>query len=195
MSEIQIPDDLTHDCDNCQGLCCVALAHRPESGFPILNPKPAALPCQNLETDPTSKVGLYKCKIHAALDDKGWGTCPNYTCFGAGQTISKFFQELGVSWALKPENMDENKWKIMVHNLYTSYAVLDTAFGSLHSFKNSDHPLHEELYQVARKAVTEVAKELATVLEKGELLINFEGYEAAFNLAIMDAVREYVSRK
>ena len=96
MPEIQIPEDLTHDCDNCQGLCCVVPQHNRGDGFPIFRNKPMNTPCRNLEMDPDSQTELYKCRIHAELEDKNWHTCDGYSCFGAGQTVSKFFNELGV---------------------------------------------------------------------------------------------------
>jgi uncharacterized protein YjbI with pentapeptide repeats len=44
--------------------------------------KPAEEPCPNLQED-------FRCRIHAALRDRGFPGCVAYDCFGAGQRVSQ----------------------------------------------------------------------------------------------------------
>lgn len=196
MPEIQIPENLEHDCGNCQGLCCVALHHRPEDNFPILNTKPGGEACHNLETNPADQTKLFRCRIHESLKEKGWTTCDNFTCFGAGQAVSKFFSELGINWALgKPADMDDDKWKIMTTNLYVTYSMFDDLFELLYSFKYSEHPLSEEAYLVAREAIKDAAAQLAITLQRGVTVIKAHFWlEEIFKPAIMEAVHNYAAQ-
>ncbi|NJP48718.1 pentapeptide repeat-containing protein [Streptomyces sp. SBST2-5] len=72
--------DLSGDCAQCFGLCCVALPFARSSGFAA--DKPAGTPCRNLEKD-------HRCRIHARLRQEGYGGCTVYDCFGAGQKVSQ----------------------------------------------------------------------------------------------------------
>jgi uncharacterized protein YjbI with pentapeptide repeats len=72
--------NLLADCQNCFGLCCVALTFTASADFAI--DKPAGEPCPNLEPD-------FGCGIHAKLRSKGFPGCTVYDCFGAGQKVSQ----------------------------------------------------------------------------------------------------------
>lgn len=85
--------DLSADCANCVGLCCVALAFARSADFAF--DKPAGDPCVNLDSD-------YRCEIHPQLRDRGFKGCTVFDCFGAGQKVSQVtFQ--GASWRDDPE--------------------------------------------------------------------------------------------
>lgn len=71
---------LRPDCENCFGLCCVALPFAVSSDF-ALN-KDGGQPCPNLEAD-------FRCNIHKELRQKGFRGCTVYECFGAGQKVSQ----------------------------------------------------------------------------------------------------------
>lgn len=85
--------ELSSDCQNCSGLCCVALCFRKSDGFP--SNKPAGKPCEYLTLD-------FKCRIHEKLSDMNLKGCLNYECFGAGQKVSKkIFNDQ--DWKREPE--------------------------------------------------------------------------------------------
>ncbi|MBI1492387.1 hypothetical protein [Halocynthiibacter styelae] len=84
---------LTPDCENCQALCCVALAI--DKGPEFALDKPAGMPCPNLRTD-------HRCKIHENLTDLGFGGCVRYSCLGAGQWVSALYGR--ETWRANPQN-------------------------------------------------------------------------------------------
>ena len=71
---------LSADCENCFGLCCVALSFAASSDFAF--DKGEGTPCRNLQTD-------YRCGIHKNLRMNGFRGCTVYECFGAGQKVSQ----------------------------------------------------------------------------------------------------------
>ncbi|MDQ0970123.1 uncharacterized protein YjbI with pentapeptide repeats [Neobacillus niacini] len=85
MSSALIIDDntLNHlraDCENCFGLCCVALPYAKSADFAF--DKDGGTPCRNLQSN-------YLCGIHNDLRNKGFRGCSAYECFGAGQKVSQ----------------------------------------------------------------------------------------------------------
>jgi uncharacterized protein YjbI with pentapeptide repeats len=72
--------NLLADCENCFGLCCVALTFTASADFAI--DKDAGEPCVNLRPD-------FRCGIHQRLRQDGFQGCTVYDCFGAGQKISQ----------------------------------------------------------------------------------------------------------
>ncbi|MFH0519415.1 pentapeptide repeat-containing protein [Streptomyces sp. M41] len=72
--------DLRGDCENCFGLCCVALPFAASADFAV--DKDAGTPCRNLQDD-------HRCGIHARLRQRGFTGCTVYDCFGAGQKVSQ----------------------------------------------------------------------------------------------------------
>nr|WP_243716328.1 pentapeptide repeat-containing protein [Actinomadura darangshiensis] len=72
--------DLTADCANCSGLCCVALPFARSADFAV--DKDAGEPCRNLLDD-------FRCGIHAGLRERGFAGCTVFDCFGAGQKVSQ----------------------------------------------------------------------------------------------------------
>ena len=71
---------LRSDCDNCFGLCCVALYFSSIEGFPI--DKEAGQPCINLQAD-------FRCFVYKNLKEKGLKGCITFDCFGAGQKVAQ----------------------------------------------------------------------------------------------------------
>jgi uncharacterized protein YjbI with pentapeptide repeats len=80
-SNDNILHNLNADCENCFGLCCVALPYAKSADFAF--DKEAGTPCSNLQSD-------YRCGIHNHLREKGFRGCVGYECFGAGQKVSQF---------------------------------------------------------------------------------------------------------
>lgn len=81
-------DSLRSDCENCFGLCCVALSFAASTEFAF--DKDKGTPCRNLQSD-------FRCKIHKNLRQNHMGGCTVYECFGAGQKVSQVTFE-GKDW-------------------------------------------------------------------------------------------------
>jgi uncharacterized protein YjbI with pentapeptide repeats len=71
---------LQADCENCFGLCCVALPFAASADFAI--DKDAGQPCLNLQSD-------FRCGAHNNLRQLGFRGCTVYDCFGAGQKVAQ----------------------------------------------------------------------------------------------------------
>ncbi|MEK4092317.1 MULTISPECIES: pentapeptide repeat-containing protein [unclassified Viridibacillus] len=93
-SDLPIPkldisrSDLHADCENCFGLCCVALPFAASVDFAI--DKVAGKPCSNLQSD-------FRCSIHNNLRQEGFKGCTVFDCFGAGQKVSQTTFK-GIDW-------------------------------------------------------------------------------------------------
>ncbi|WP_276914795.1 pentapeptide repeat-containing protein [Aneurinibacillus aneurinilyticus] len=81
-------NSLHADCENCFGLCCVALPFAASADFAI--DKDAGRPCPNLQSD-------FRCSIHKSLREQGFKGCTVFDCFGAGQKVSQV-TFAGVDW-------------------------------------------------------------------------------------------------
>lgn len=86
--------NLRADCENCFGLCCVALYFSASEGFPI--DKDAGQPCSNLQHD-------FRCSVHKSLSEKGLKGCRGFDCFGAGQKVAQVSFS-GHDWRKFPES-------------------------------------------------------------------------------------------
>lgn len=86
--------NLRADCENCFGLCCVALYFSASEGFPI--DKDAGQPCLNLQPD-------FRCCVHKSLRERGLKGCLAFDCFGAGQKVSQVSFG-GHDWRKIPES-------------------------------------------------------------------------------------------
>lgn len=75
-----IQNKLKIDCDNCSGLCCVALYCTKTDGFP--ENKDSGVPCKHLNSD-------FQCEIHTKLIELNMKGCLAYDCFGAGQKVTQ----------------------------------------------------------------------------------------------------------
>jgi uncharacterized protein YjbI with pentapeptide repeats len=73
-------DQLSADCANCVGLCCVALAFAKSADFAF--EKDAGEECVNLQQD-------FRCGIHPQLRERGFKGCTVFDCFGAGQKVTQ----------------------------------------------------------------------------------------------------------
>lgn len=87
-------DHLRADCEQCFGLCCVALCFSASEGFPI--DKEAGQPCINLQPD-------FRCGIHPSLSKRGLKGCITFDCFGAGQKVSQVSFG-GQDWQKSPDS-------------------------------------------------------------------------------------------
>jgi uncharacterized protein YjbI with pentapeptide repeats len=85
--------NLRVDCENCFGLCCVALSFAASADFAV--DKDGGKPCPNLQPD-------FRCSIHKNLRQQGFKGCTVFDCFGAGQKVSQVTFE-GIDWRDRPE--------------------------------------------------------------------------------------------
>lgn len=88
MTNKELLIDYKADCENCFGLCCVALPFIKSADFAV--DKDGGVPCKNLQDD-------YRCGIHEGLRGKGYKGCTVYECFGAGQKVSQYIYK-GRDW-------------------------------------------------------------------------------------------------
>ncbi|MFD1887858.1 pentapeptide repeat-containing protein [Paenibacillus wenxiniae] len=87
---------LKADCEQCFGLCCVALSFSASEGFPM--DKAAGQPCKHLQSD-------CRCAIHPTLHKRGLKGCISFDCFGAGQKVSQMTYR-GTDWKTIPDQAD-----------------------------------------------------------------------------------------
>ncbi|RDI16208.1 uncharacterized protein YjbI with pentapeptide repeats [Rhodococcus sp. AG1013] len=85
--------ELSADCGQCFGLCCVALPFARSADFAV--DKDGGTPCRNLVDD-------FRCGIHTELRTSGFTGCTVYDCFGAGQKVSQVTFG-GRSWRDAPD--------------------------------------------------------------------------------------------
>ncbi|MFJ5760720.1 pentapeptide repeat-containing protein [Neobacillus sp. NPDC093182] len=101
MSRALVIDDnknnLRADCENCFGLCCVALPYAKSADFAF--DKDGGSPCRNLQSN-------YLCGIHNDLRNKGFRGCSAYECFGAGQKVSQITYN-GKDWRTNKDVAEE----------------------------------------------------------------------------------------
>jgi hypothetical protein len=141
----------------------MAHKHNPQDGFPILNAKPAGVPCEHLEIGQNVRNRLYGCNIYPTLEDKGWTTCTRFSCHGAGQAVTGFFKELGVSWSQKQEELNDNQWRIRILNFRYGYQALHYVFQRMSSMRNE---LGEEEYEKVRESVALASKDFCAAMER-----------------------------
>ncbi|WP_078534141.1 pentapeptide repeat-containing protein [Streptomyces sp. AA1529] len=70
---------LRADCEQCAGLCCVALPFTASADFAA--DKPAGQRCTHLTAE-------NRCSIHAGLRESGFTGCAVFDCYGAGQRVT-----------------------------------------------------------------------------------------------------------
>jgi uncharacterized protein YjbI with pentapeptide repeats len=93
----RIFNHLRADCENCFGLCCVALPYAKSADFAF--DKDGGTPCRNLQSN-------YLCGIHNDLREKGFRGCSAYECFGAGQKVSQITYN-GKGWRTNKDTTQE----------------------------------------------------------------------------------------
>lgn len=202
MPELQLQEGFTHDCNECQGLCCVAFEINEDENFP--EHKDEGVPCHLLNMDPQNQAALCKCKVFNALREQGRKLCEGYTCMGAGNAVTKFLRELGIHWTMKPQDTDDQKWELMRHNINNAFLCLDYVFYYLYQQHPDNNPARQpakrEMYEAMRKAAQEIANELALVLENSSERISCDDwynnkFKPAMQIAAHDANSAYLLNK
>lgn len=138
-----ILNHLHADCENCFGLCCVALPYAKSADFAF--DKDGGTPCPNLQSD-------YRCGIHNNLRKKGFRGCAVYECFGAGQMVSQVTYG-GNDWRDNPE---------LTKEMFDVFPIMQ----QLHEMLCY---LHEALHLEDARSIY---KELQIAIEKTEYLTN-----------------------
>lgn len=136
---------LRADCENCFGLCCVALPYAKSADFAF--DKDGGTPCRNLQSN-------YLCGIHNDLRNKGFRGCSAYECFGAGQKVSQNTYN-GKDWRTNKDITQEmfDLYPIMqqLHEMlwYLNEAITIDAAKSIHK---ELHYLFEETEELTGKS-------------------------------------------
>lgn len=145
-------NNLRADCENCFGLCCVALPFAASADFAI--DKDGGKPCPNLQAD-------FRCSIHRDLRQKGFKGCTVFECFGAGQKVSQVTFE-GVDWHESPEKARKmyNVFPIMqqLHEMlwYLTEALTLKVTRPIHSELNHMLDETERLSQLSPDSLLEL---------------------------------------
>jgi uncharacterized protein YjbI with pentapeptide repeats len=142
-------DYLMSDCENCFGLCCVALPYAKSADFAFN--KDGGEPCQNLCID-------NRCRIHNQLRDKGFRGCVSYECFGAGQHVSQSIYK-GNDWR---NNMQKSSEMFavfpIVQQLHEMLCYLSQALGLTETkpFQKELKKAYDETIQMTNKTPEEI---------------------------------------
>ncbi|MBS2967779.1 pentapeptide repeat-containing protein [Metabacillus sp. KIGAM252] len=173
------PYQLQADCENCFGLCCVALPYAKSADFPIN--KDGGIPCRNLQAD-------YRCKIHQNLREKGFKGCTVYECFGAGQKVSQVTYA-GNDWRENPDTAKE------MFEVFPIMQQLHEMLGYLHEAlkREETQPIYKEL-----QAALEQTAALTELNPESIISLNVPAHRAIVNellkrtseLVRKDAVRK-----
>ncbi|WP_285767415.1 pentapeptide repeat-containing protein [Peribacillus sp. SI8-4] len=144
-------DYLKSDCNNCLGLCCVALPYAKSADFSFN--KDGGEPCRNLCSDNS-------CNIHDQLREKGFRGCVSYECFGAGQHVSQTIYD-GGDWRDNSERSIEMFALFpLVQQLHEMLWYLNQALSlkETQSFHSSLQNIYEETLTLTEKAPKEILK-------------------------------------
>ncbi|SOC22564.1 uncharacterized protein YjbI with pentapeptide repeats [Ureibacillus xyleni] len=135
----QLIDVYKADCQNCFGLCCVALPYAQSADFAVN--KDGGTPCNNLDEN-------FRCRIHSDLRNKGFKGCTVYECFGAGQHVSQDTFH-GQDWRKHPEIANE------MFNVFPKMQQLYEMLYYLQEGLNlkKTQPLHNEIVKVMEDIV------------------------------------------
>lgn len=125
---------LKPQCENCFGLCCVALFFSKLDGFP--EDKSSGTPCPHLDT-------AFRCTVYDRLEKLDLKGCISYECLGAGQQVSQITFS-GKSWKAEPtaasamfdaflrmRQLQELRWYLLQALLYTMKAPDTELFEAL----------------------------------------------------------------
>lgn len=143
-----IESKLKIHCEQCSGLCCVALFCTKTDGFPAN--KDAGVPCRHLMEN-------FRCDTHATLASKGLKGCLAYDCFGAGQKVTQDFYP--GDWKSCPEKANEifNVFHIVFQLHQIEWYLLGAlAWGTDQKTKSEIDALIRETEQILEQTPTEL---------------------------------------
>ncbi|AZB41709.1 pentapeptide repeat-containing protein [Bacillus sp. FJAT-42376] len=170
---------LQADCENCFGLCCVALPYAKSADFPI--DKDGGTPCRNLQAD-------YRCGIHQALREKGFKGCTVFECFGAGQKVSQVTYG-GNDWRDHPDTAKE------MFEVFPIMQQLHEMLGYLHEALNRKET--ESIYRDLQAALEQTAA-LTELDPESIISLNVPAHRSIVNELLIrtsELVRKNTARK
>jgi len=158
--------NLQADCEECFGLCCVALYFSASEGFP--SNKDVGQPCLNLQPD-------FRCGIHGSLRESGLKGCIAFDCFGAGQKVAQVSFG-GQDWRKVPESAKQmfEVFQIMrqLHELLWYLTEALTLQAAL--------PIHGAL-----KAMYDETERITHLSPDSILKLDIEGHRAGVNTLLL----------
>lgn len=165
-------NDLKSDCQNCFGLCCVALPFGKSADFPF--DKDGGVPCRNLCTNNL-------CSMHDQLREKGFRGCVSYECFGAGQHVSQSLYK-GKDWR-DDEKRAEEMFAVfpLVQQLHEMLWYLKQAL----TLKET-RSIHTSLQKIYDKTVELTEKTPKEILE-----IDIVGHRTKVNTLLIETSKMY----
>lgn len=171
--------NLSADCENCFGLCCVALPYAKSADFAF--DKAAGTPCRNLQSD-------FRCGIHKNLRNEGFRGCVGYECFGAGQKVSQVTYN-GTDWRDNPALAKE------MFDVFPKMQQLHEMLCYLYEALNLEdaQPIYKEL-----QSALEDTEHLTHLSPKSILELDVQAHRVVVNdllLRTSDLVRAKVSPK
>ena len=150
------------DCENCFGLCCVALPYAKSADFAL--DKDGGTACSNLQSD-------YRCGIHNNLRQKGFRGCAVYECFGAGQKVSQDTYD-GNDWRDYPE-LAKEMFKVfpIMQQLHEMLYYLNEALSL-----EETQPIYQDL-----QAALEETEHLTRLRPQSIMELNVPAHRATIN--------------
>jgi len=150
------------DCENCFGLCCVALPYAKSADFAL--DKDGGTACSNLQSD-------YRCGIHNNLRQKGFRGCAVYECFGAGQKVSQDTYD-GNDWRDYPE-LAKEMFKVfpIIQQLHEMLYYLNEALSL-----EETQPIYQDL-----QAALEETEHLTRLRPQSIMELNVPAHRAIIN--------------
>ena len=155
-------NNLSADCENCFGLCCVALPYAKSADFAF--DKDGGTPCKNLDSN-------YRCGIHKNLRNEGFRGCTVYECFGAGQKVSQVTYN-GNDWRDNPASAKE------MFDVYPTMQLLHEMLCYLNEALSFEEA--QPLYKDLQKAVEEI-EHPTNLSPKSILELNVPAHRAGVN--------------
>jgi hypothetical protein len=140
---------LKSDCENCFGLCCVALPFGKSADFPF--DKNGGVPCRNLCSN-------NQCSVHDVLRENGYRGCVSYECFGAGQHVSQKIYK-GKDWREDTERAEEMFTIFpLVQQLHEMlwYLHLALTLKETESFHHTIQEVYDETIAITERAPIEL---------------------------------------
>lgn len=170
---------LRSDCQNCFGLCCVALPYTKSVDFACH--KADGTPCSHLQSN-------YLCSIHQELRAKGFKGCTVYECFGAGQKVSQVTYE-GQEWQ-KHSNRAQEMFAVfpIMQQLHEMLWYLNEALAL-----EATQPIHSDI-----RACLEATEDLTNQQPEFILTLDVSEHRAKVNqilVQVSERVRSKISYK
>ncbi|QUG41773.1 pentapeptide repeat-containing protein [Psychrobacillus sp. INOP01] len=167
-------NDLKSDCNNCFGLCCVALPYGKSADFPFN--KDSGNPCRNLCSNNL-------CAIHYQLREKGFRGCVSYECFGAGQHVSQSIYH-GRDWREDAEYAEE---------MFAVFPLVQQLHEMLWYLKHALTLKETQSIQTSLQMIYEKTVELTEKSPKEILEIDIVAHRSNVNALLVETSKMYRS--